>query len=229
LKASVYAKEAASSASSVAAETTAAVTEDEDDELSSFLDDLGFSEDHTPLEEDAIEENEAQSPAEPPPETEEEKAARLARVAAKRKGIMDRHTEWENKLDAAIKEHTQEVRKDLLALRKEAAADLKVQPDIRVDLDDLNAEAEKLAKGAEGYLKNLKKEKRPDADKATLWGRVIDKVENKFQTRLQETEALVNNWYAGVTQQELDIVNFSFFLLWRTRLMQIARSTSTRL
>jgi hypothetical protein len=202
---------ASSSVASVASRATAAVVADEDDEdddddAADFLHDLGFSPDYTPLEDEAFEENEAQSPAPPEPETEEQKAAKLARTAEKRADITARHADWEAQLAAAVKEQTREVRKSLLQVRKRAAAELGAHAEIRLAVDALASEADKLVRGAEGYLKTLRRDAKPAAEKAGLWARIVDKVEAKFTKRVGEVERVVNTWYDGVTQQELNLV-----------------------
>jgi hypothetical protein len=209
-KAAAYMISASGTASSVAAAASSAVASEPeetnaDHDVGGFLEDLGFSEDLTPLEAEYVEEEEAQSPAKPA-ETEEQIAERLAKVAAKRADITGRHTKWEAKLEAEVREQTVQLERALLASREAVAAALKTAPVIRGDVDELNAEAEKLLKGAEGYLKNLKREKRSDADKAPLWEKVVDKVEAKFVERMHQTEDVVNGWYDTVNQHEKEIV-----------------------
>jgi hypothetical protein len=211
--AAVSAKAAAlahsASASVASAIPTEASSSDDDAGMDDFLGDLGFSADLTPLEDEAEEENIRVSPAapeEPTPETEEEKEARLAKVAEKRRKVTGRHSEWELKLDAEIKEQTKALREELLDMRKTVATQLKAKPEIHADFEDLAAEAEKYIKGAEGFLKSLNKEKKSNEEKSALWSKIVDRVEDKFTKRLPQTEALVNSYYDAISLQELDLV-----------------------
>jgi len=73
-------------------------------------------------------------------------------------------------------------------------------------VDSLVSDAEKYLKGAESYLKNLAKEDRKEDEKKALCARVVDKVDEKFTARLQETEVVVNQWYGLVLEAELEEV-----------------------
>ncbi|KAI0048746.1 hypothetical protein FA95DRAFT_1007635 [Auriscalpium vulgare] len=178
---------------------------EEDLDMDSFYADLGLTDDDL----NVVQEPEKQfSPPAPPPSlTEEEKEeARLQKLAAtaeKRKDITARHSKWEQDIEQAIKSGKKSLRKSLVALRKSAIEELKASKQIGGSLDDLVEEAEKLLKGAEIYLKNLKKEPRKVEEKAALWNKVVDKVGEKFAQRLQATESLVNGWYAGHVQKEV--------------------------
>ncbi|KZT21195.1 hypothetical protein NEOLEDRAFT_1074005 [Neolentinus lepideus HHB14362 ss-1] len=142
-----------------------------------------------------------------PSETAEEKEARLAAVAEKRRDIVARHEKWEQDLEALIKEKRKALRKALVALRKMAVTELKESKEIQEEVEILVQEAEKFLKGADGYLKTLKKEERSAQDKERLWGKVLDRVEKKFEERIEKVSALVNEWHGTVQSRELQEVN----------------------
>jgi hypothetical protein len=147
------------------------------------------------------------------PLSEEEQAAiaeqkrRLKeQTAIKRRDIMDRHTRWEAKLKEAISNARKELRKNLVASRKVAAAELKQSRAIRGEIDGLVEDAEKYLKGAEKYLSGMLKDSRngkTDEEKQTMWERVVEKVDKKFEERLSQTEAVVNGWYDRVVNAEI--------------------------
>lgn len=140
-------------------------------------------------------------------ETEEERAERVAQrlvlTAEKRADIEKRHTQFEAELAALVREKKKSLRKALVAIRKPAAAELENSKEIREGVASLLAEADKYMKGAEAYLKTLKKEKKEAKIKVALWDKVVEKVDKKFQDRLKETEDIVNGWYLQVLSQEM--------------------------
>jgi len=83
---------------------------------------------------------------------------------------------------------------------------LKENKDIRNAVEQLVGDAERYLKGAEGYLKGLIKEDRKEDEKKALWARVVDKVDEKFTARLEETEIIVNQWYGLILEAELEEV-----------------------
>jgi len=188
--------------SQAASSATAAAAPAGDAELDDFFADIGMSEDETPLESEAAEET-ATSPPEPTPETQEQKIARLAKIAEQRADITKRHAGWENKLDAQIAEGEERFRRELEQFRADQAEALKSSADVRAELDTLVSDAEKYLKGAEGYLQTLKKDQKSKQEKSALWDRVLEKIEDKFTKRLAGTETAVNNWYEVYTAQEV--------------------------
>lgn len=139
-------------------------------------------------------------------ETEEEKAER-ARIKAletaeKRKQLEVRHTHWETQLEQMIKMQRKALRSALVALRKAAAAELKNSTEMRGAIETLHREAEKALKGTEAYSTKLRQEEKTDEEKLNLWGRLVGKVEEKFQERLGQVEFVVNQWYGTVLQEE---------------------------
>ncbi|TFK52034.1 hypothetical protein OE88DRAFT_1658801 [Heliocybe sulcata] len=142
-----------------------------------------------------------------PSETAEDKEKKRAAVAEKRKDIMARHAKWEQELEGLIKEKRKALRKALVAVRKTAVGELKESKEINGEVEALVAEAEKFLKGADGYLKTLKKEERSVQDKERLWGKVLDRVEKKFEERIEKLSSLVNEWHGTVQYRELQEVN----------------------
>lgn len=160
-----------------------------------------------------IETNGPQSDNEPleiQEEDEETKAERLRvekeNTARKRADITARHTKWEAQMEDKMVSARKELRKNLVASRKAAAAELKQSRQIREELDNLVEDAEKYLKGAEKYLTTMRKDTRSgrtNEEKETMWARVIDKVDKKFEQRLDQTDAVVNGWYMDVVNAEL--------------------------
>ncbi|KII87285.1 hypothetical protein PLICRDRAFT_42929 [Plicaturopsis crispa FD-325 SS-3] len=183
-----------------------AAAHDEEIDLEQFYADLGLDES----------ESDDSEPPPPPPqqvETDEEKKARLEAeaiaTAEKRAEITSRHTKWEEDLAAFVKTKKKELRKNLVAMRKTAAAELKVNPEIRAAVETLAGDGEKFIKGAEKYLERAKKTKtdgQKDLDDVEVWHRVITKVEARFEDRVQSVTEAVDSWYAGHRDQEMRTV-----------------------
>lgn len=180
------------------------------------LDDL----DSEPTDEHASEPiDEAVLEPEPEPEEDEEAKAerlRLAKeeTAKKRAELVGRHMNWENKLIDRIAEARKELRKSLVASRKAAAAELKQSPEIRKEIDSFVEDAEKYLKGAEKYLAQSVKDTksgRSNEEKQTMWTRVVDKIEKRFEERIGQTEAVVNGWYEKVLNAEVAEVRSNVF------------------
>ncbi|KAI0029547.1 hypothetical protein K488DRAFT_22124, partial [Vararia minispora EC-137] len=186
------------------------VSDEPELDLEAFYAELGLTDEDAPPAPSEIPE-----PAEPTPSlTPEEEAAReearLAHIAAKRKDITGRHTKWEEKLEAAIRESKRRLRKTLVSLRKTAAATLKAHEGVKAQIDGLVSEAERFLAGAEAYLKNLRKEGRKDEEKMGLWERVLGKVDERFTEKLKETEELVNGWYREhLAREEYEVVTLA--------------------
>lgn len=194
--------------SQAASAATAAAAPTYDGELDDFFADIGMSEDETPLESEAAEET-ATSPPEPTPETEEQKATRLAKTAELREGIIKRHADWEGKLDAQIAEGEKKFRQEVAKLRADNVEALKSSVEVRAELEGLVSDSEKYLKGAEGYLKTLEKDGKSKEEKVALWDRVLEKIEAKFTKRLSVTETVVNSWYEIQSIQEVKKVRIA--------------------
>ena len=193
-------------------------TVDEADEvdidLDEFTRELGFDEPGTMETTETID-----HPPEPPEvtESEEEKAERERqeeiKTATKRADIENRHTQWEMKLKELVRTKKKSLRKALVAIRKLAAVELKENKEIRAEVDGVAAEAEKYLKGAEAYLKSLRRESKSDAVKDSLWHNLLGKVDAKFRERLTAMDQVVNDWYGNVLAKEVGEVGCS--LLWQ--------------
>ncbi|CCM02566.1 uncharacterized protein FIBRA_04669 [Fibroporia radiculosa] len=202
---STVAGQPAASVTLVATPLGSAVSDDDTDvDLDAFYAELGLQ--------DVIADA-TRSDAEAPPrpsvkaESDGEKAERLRirakKMADKRADIMARHQKWEGELAAQIQASTDSLRQALLALRKDAALELKDSYEIRAEVENLVEEAEKYLRGAEKYLQTLRYESRTDEEKHNVWERVTDKVDEKFAERLGQTEAVVNGWFMTVVDKEL--------------------------
>lgn len=194
--------------------TPSATPSTDDVDLDDFFAELGLDESET---DDSAEQAIFSAP---PQESDAEREAKLAalkqQTLEKRQAITARHNKWETDVDASIAEQRTALIKALATWRKLASVDLKRDEDIRKSVDGLVGHAEKYLKGAEGYLKNLAKEDRKEVEKKALWAKVVDKVDEKFTTKLQETEEVVNNWYGLVLRVELDEVRSMVGYLFQT-------------
>lgn len=117
-----------------------------------------------------------------------------------------RHTEWERQVEESVIVNGNMLNKALVVVRKAAATELKGSVEIRREIESLEEDAEKYLRGAEKYLANLKRESRREDDKRTMWTRVVDKVDEKFEQRLTQADAVVNGWYQGVLNKEIEEV-----------------------
>lgn len=169
-----------------------------DFDLDEFTRSLGLDDEEVPEEEAAVVEEEGES--------DEEKAekARLKTIktAEDRANIEKRHVKWEQDMDALMKANTKKLKKKLNAIRKPAAEELNNSKKVRTALDVLVSEADKYLKGGEAYLQTIKAEGKKASDKLTLWSKVMDKVNTKFQDRLGEVDTIVNEWYMDILNQE---------------------------
>lgn len=117
-----------------------------------------------------------------------------------------RHTEWERQVEESVIVNGNMLNKALVVVRKAAATELKGSVEIRREIESLEEDAEKYLRGAEKYLANLKRESRREDEKRTMWTRVVDKVDEKFEQRLTQADAVVNGWYQGVLNKEIEEV-----------------------
>lgn len=145
----------------------------------------------------------------PPEESEEEREARLKAKAEetvwKRKEITDRHTDWEYQLEDLKGGQMQVFKLALYNVRKTAAKMLKKDSSVQRAIDEFAADGDRYLRGAESYLKNLVKERKQD--KSTLWERVIQKVETKFEKRLDDVDRKVGDWYNEIAANERALVD----------------------
>lgn len=185
--------------------------------MDDFVKDLGLdlneedaSVEQTPsaAEETAQSEDEQQA-REDDAELEERRRKKLEETAEKRQEIESRHANWEQKVADAMVEQLEHVQTTLTSLRTTAASELKDSERIRRDLDTLHGEADKAIRGTEAYLKKLEKEKRSEGEKSRLWERVLGKVWDKFQERVEGLQDLINTWYDELLTKENEEVSRS--------------------
>ncbi|KAK7687783.1 hypothetical protein QCA50_009002 [Cerrena zonata] len=172
---------------------------DDDIDLDAFYAELGLDEDG---ETTATDEAPAPEETESEEEIAERKRLRDIKTAEKRAALTKRHEEWEQKVEESIATNENALKKGLIAIRKAATAELKSNVEIRKELESLEEDAEKYLRGAEKYLANLKRESRREDEKRTMWTRVVDKVDEKFEQRLTQADAIVSGWYQGVLNKE---------------------------
>ena len=179
------------------------VNSEEEGDLELFSTEIGLDLDEP---EDAVPEE-----IEPtqPEESEEQREARLKakaeETAWKRKEIVDRHTDWEYQLEDLKGEQMQIFTLSLYNARKTAAKMLKKESSVQKAIDNFAADGDRYLKGAESYLRNLVKEKKQD--KSALWERVIQKVEDRFEKRLDDVDRKVGDWYNEFAANERTLVN----------------------
>jgi len=182
--------------------------EDEDeDDLDSFSTEIGLDLDES---EEAVEEEDLFVP--PPEESDQEREARLKaraeETAWKRKEITDRHTNWEYQLEDLKRDRMETFKFALFNVRKSAVKTLKEGSDIQRAISEFAVDGDKYLRGAESYLKNLVKEKRKQ-DKSALWERVVRKVKDKFEKRLDEVDRMVGDWYNAIAANEEKLVGMA--------------------
>ena len=178
------------------------VTPQDDDGLDAFSAEIGLD-----LDEPGEEEQVLFAPL--PVESDEEREARLKakaeETAWKRKDITDRHTDWEYQLEDLKREQMETFRLALFNIRKVAAKTLKKDSDIQRAINEFAADGDKYLRGAENYLKNLVKGEKKQ-EKRALWERVIQKVKDKFEKRLDEVDRKVGDWYNEISENEKILV-----------------------
>ena len=180
---------------------------DDDVDLEAFYADIEFSEEEPEpeIQEEDVADTETSLDEE---QLEERRLQELAKIAEKRRDIMSRHAEWEEKLENAIKEKKKSLRKALVALRKAAVQDLKTNKGVQSGIEQLVENAEKFLKGAEAYLNKLKTESQTTGEKVTLWTKVVAKIDTKFVEHLRHTEDVVNRWHTKHLEDEIQEVCF---------------------
>jgi hypothetical protein len=191
--------------------STPTIDLDDDVDLEAFYADIGLSDEEPeePEEEDVYTE-----PSLDEEQLEELRLKKLAETAEKRRNIMDRHAKWEEKLNEAIKEKKKALRKILVAMRKVAVQELWANDDVQSAVDQFVENAEKLLKGTEVYLDNLKKESQTAEEKVASWTKVLDKVAKKFIEHLHHAEEVLNGWYNEHLEKEIAEVRFTLVFCW---------------
>ena len=178
------------------------VTPQDDDSLDAFSAEIGLDLDEPDDEESVLF-------APPPVESDEEREARLKakaeETAWKRKDITDRHTDWEYQLEDLKREQMETFRLALFNIRKVAAKNLKKDSDIQRAINEFAADGDKYLRGAENYLKTLIKGEKKQ-EKRALWERVVRKVKDKFEKRLDEVDRKVGDWYNEISENEQVLV-----------------------
>jgi hypothetical protein len=214
------------SAASVTPTTASVFLEEEqavpEPELVEFINLIGLNDDeHIPNNDEHIPNDDEHIPNDSPDEhievtgpTEEELAeqerARRESVAERRAKVEVRHARWENKLEETALRLKSEYIRSLESLRTAAQHDLKHSPDVRSEVDGFVADAEKLSKGSEVFLKHL--ESGDEKDKLTLWKKMMSKVEAKFDDRTNLLESYMQEWYAHVVDTETGEVMWHFWI-----------------
>ena len=181
---------------------------DDDVDLEAFYADIEFDEEEPGPEIQEGDVVDTESPSLNEEQLEERRLQELAKTAEKRRDIMSRHAKWEEKLEKAIKENKKSLRKALVALRKAAVQDLKINKDVQSAIEQLVENAEKFLKGSEAHLNKLKSESQTTHEKVTLWTKVLAKIDTKFGEHLRHTEDVVNRWHTEHLGREMQEVSF---------------------
>ncbi|KAF8625026.1 hypothetical protein AX17_006940 [Amanita inopinata Kibby_2008] len=144
-------------------------------------------------------------------------AARRAKTATKRTDIVGRHVNWQAQLDELFATREQELRNALISIRKKAVEELRMLVVSGVQdgkgglvIDSIEAEAGRLAKGLEGYIRKERENKESSGndwsqradEKKLQWEKVTQKVDEKFAEKVRSVQGEVHNWYVGIREKE---------------------------
>jgi hypothetical protein len=147
-----------------------------------------------------------------------EELAELARLkkeetARKRADLEVRHTKWEEKLKKAG-EYTKEELVDALVVRRESGLhDVNNENGIiQTTTTDLKKEALKARKHVQLYFEELMKEKKTDEQKFKDWTKVLERVDEKFNEKVKETQETAQKWVLDCVNAEQDLVSLPVFL-----------------
>lgn len=194
-------------------------TGSDSDTLDDFLKDLFDDESPDGSTGDSTSHEDAQPPQpEYTPPTEEELAERKQRLAIetaeKRVDITARHTQWEEKLEAAGTDEIGKLITTLLELRNQEAQRVKTNKDIVEAVSELEREGFKAIKGVEAFLvKKLvphAKEEKTDESIKKKWENIVDKVEQKISDKKTALETDLEAYYTAYLEDELEHVGLEY-------------------
>lgn len=158
-------------------------------------------------------------------DAEEKKRIKKENTAIKRKDVMARHTEWEEKLEALTTAGRIDLRKSLQGHRERAAdtifgtyedeTETSGSP-IRAVVDGAAEEGEKLLVGVEGFLKKTVKSDGETAAKLKKWDKALTRVKERFTEILTKAQEEVFVWYTDVRGWEIELVRSPPFLGYST-------------
>jgi hypothetical protein len=153
---------------------------------------------------------------------QEAEAARRAKTVAKRVDIMKRHKDWQEQLDELFIARERDLRSVLVNIRKRAVEELKnltvnygqEKKSAKV-VASIEQAAGQLAKGIEAYLKKEHERKgllghewnEEVEDRKSQWGKVMDKVNEKYEESVSSILDQVQGWYVGVREWEVNEVS----------------------
>jgi hypothetical protein len=185
----------------------------EESEIDDFLKQLG------------LEETIASSPSpSPTSSSSDDESAKLAKAssaaqaqastAAKRGDITLRHERWQEELDRAVLNVGRRVRGVLKGMREAAVTELGGKYRGKGEgerergkgiVGDMEAEARRLVKGLEAYMKKVRGVAKDGEGKEEkeMWDMVVGKVEEKFQKEVVRVQREVHEWYVGVREREV--------------------------
>ena len=153
---------------------------------------------------------------------QEAEAARRAKTVAKRVDIMKRHKDWQEQLDELFIARERDLRAVLVNIRKRAVEELKSlavhygqEKKSANVVDSIEQAAAQLVKGIEAYLKKERERKgllgrewnEELEDRKSQWGKVMDKVNEKYEETVSSILDQVQGWYVGVRESEVDEVS----------------------
>ncbi|KIL65594.1 hypothetical protein M378DRAFT_161903 [Amanita muscaria Koide BX008] len=190
-----------------------------EEDVDDFLQELGISADETPKDAQPIVADSSKATIQPAFSARQEDdgaAATLrAKVAAKRASIVKRHSDWQAQLDELYGARERDLRNALVSLRKNAVGELRglsLRDDPRDEkvVVSIEQEADRLAKGVEGYLKKERDRKEKLGrewydqleEKKNQWAKVLNKVDDKFAEKVKGAQEEVHAWYVGVREKE---------------------------
>ena len=184
-----------------------ATPDNPDAELETFLKDLLNEEEQIP-EPVATQQNAGPSPE----ELAERVRLKKEETAHKRADLESRHTKWEEKLKKAGEHAKEELVDTLVASRESALQDINNENGvIQTTIADLK-EALKAKKHVQLYFEELKKDKKSDEQKFMDWTKVLERVDEKFNERLKETQDKIQKWVLDRVNAEQHLVSLQVSL-----------------
>lgn len=128
-------------------------------------------------------------------------------TAEKRADITQRHSLWEQRLQDTVNEVKESFFKDLRRHRNNLVKFFKSANGDPFGVNKFQQETTKALRNTESYLKDLSADtKRNIEEKMRLWEKVAARVEDKFNSRIQQIEDEARLWWHSATDQEIGLV-----------------------
>lgn len=179
----------------------------EDDDVEAFLQQL-LAEEETEQEE----KHDEQPPKQQLTEEEIAEQKRLLEIETKekREDITGRHTKWEEKLRVAGKAKVAEMLITAREMREEVVAKMRTSPEMFDLVKKMQEAGMKQVEGAERVLQKMVDSKENDEAGAKKWNKVVEKIQQKLNSRTIETTEYLQTWFNDVMAKEKKLVRTSF-------------------